>query len=135
MSEENVEAFRRGIAAMNRGDIEGMLDVCDPQVEWRDAINTMFGGEATIYRGLDAVRDLFGDLYGSFTKIDADYSDVRSMGEHVLGLGQLRMLGRESGAETESPVAALTTWRNGRAIRVLTYLDHAEALEAAGLSE
>ena len=57
------------------------------------------------------------------------------MGERVLGLGHLRMRGKESRAETESPVAALTEWSDGKTIRVLTYLDHAEALEAAGLRE
>ena len=56
MSRENVEAFKRGVDAMNHGDIEGLLEVCDPGVAWRDAINTIFGGEATLYRGHDAVR-------------------------------------------------------------------------------
>jgi ketosteroid isomerase-like protein len=135
MSEENVEAFRRGVGAMNRGDIEAMLEVCDPEVAWRDAINVMFGGEATLYRGHDAVRELFQDLYESFADIDADYSDVRDLGERVVALGQIHMRGKESGAKTESPVAALTEWRQGKAIRVLTYLDHKEALEAAGLKE
>jgi ketosteroid isomerase-like protein len=135
VSQENVEAFKRGIRAMNRGDIDGMLEVCDSEVAWRDAINVMFGGEATFYRGHDAVRDLFRDLYESFAEIDADYSDVRDLGEQVLGLGSLRMLGKESRAKTESPVAALTRWSNGKAIRVLTYLDHAEALKVAGLEE
>ena len=135
MSRENVERFKRGVAAMNRGDIEGILEVCDPEVVWRDAINALFGGETTLYEGHDAVRELFRDLYDSFAAIDADYSDVRDLGEQVLGLGSLRMRGRESGAETESPVAALTEWSDGKVIRVLTYLDHTEALEAAGLSE
>jgi ketosteroid isomerase-like protein len=112
-----------------------MLGVCDHDVVWRDAINVMFGGEATIYRGHGEVRKLFRDLYESFAEIDADYSDIRDLGERVLGLGHLRMLGKESGVETKSPVAALTEWTDGRTTRVLTYLDHAEALEAAGLSE
>jgi ketosteroid isomerase-like protein len=135
MSQENVEAFKRGISAMNRQDINRMLEVCDPDVVWRDAINVMFGGEATMYRGHEQVREVFQDLYESFAEIDADYSDVRDLGERVLGLGHLRMLGKESGAETESPVAALTEWTNGKATRVLTYLNHAEALEDAGLEK
>jgi ketosteroid isomerase-like protein len=135
MSQENVEAFKRGVEAMNRGDIEVMLEVCDPEVAWRDAINVMFGGEATMYQGHAAVRELFRDLYESFSDIDADYRDFKDLGERLVSLGQLRMRGKESGAETESPVAALTEWRDGKVIRVLTYLDHAEALEAAGLRE
>jgi ketosteroid isomerase-like protein len=136
MSRENVEAFKRAVKAMNGGDIDGMLEVIDPDVAWRDAINAIFGGEATMYRGHDAVREVFRDLYGSFAEIDADYYDVRDLDyERVLGLGHLRMRGRESGAETESAVAAFTEWSNGKAVRVLTYLDHAEAIEAAGLED
>jgi ABC-type taurine transport system substrate-binding protein len=33
MSEENVEAFKRGVAAWNRGDIDAALVVLDPDVE------------------------------------------------------------------------------------------------------
>ena len=136
MSEENVDAFKRGVSAMNAGNVDRLLDVVHPDVVWRDAINALVGGEATIYRGYGGVRQVFRDLFESFAGIDADYYDVRDLGdERVLGLGQLRMRGKESGVETESPVAALTEWRHGKAIRVLTYLDHAEALEAAGLSE
>jgi ketosteroid isomerase-like protein len=135
MSEENVEAFKRGTAAMNRGDIEGMLEVVDPGVVWRDVINAMLGGEATLYRGHDGVRDLFRDLYESFGEIEAGYRDFRDLGGRVVALGELRVRGKESGAETKSPVAALTEWKAGKTIRVWTYLDHTEALEAAGLSE
>lgn len=67
---------------------------CDrPGVAWRDAINVMFGGEATMYQGHDAVRELFRDLYGSFAEIAADYWDVRDLGERAPGLGHLHMRG------------------------------------------
>jgi ketosteroid isomerase-like protein len=135
MSEENVDAFKRGTAAMNRGDIQGMLEVVDPGVVWRDVINVMLGGETTLYRGHRGVRELFRDLYESFAEIEADYRDFRDLGERVVALGDLRIRGKESGAETNSPVAALTEWKDGKTIRVSTYLDHSEALEAAGLSE
>ena len=40
-----------------------------------------------------------------------------------------------SGADTETPIAYLLDFKHGKATRVLTYLDPAEALEAAGLAE
>ena len=135
MSEENVEAFKRGSAAWNRGDIEGLLEVVDSEIVWRDAVNVMFGGEATTHRGHRGVRELFQDLFDSFAEIETDFRDFRDPGERVVALGQIRMRGRESGVETESPFAALTEWRDEKAVRVSTYLDHEEALEAAGLSE
>ena len=135
MPEENVEALKRGSAAWNRGDLEGLLEVLDPEIVWRDAINVMFGRDAATYRGHRGVRELLQDLFESFGEIETDFWDFRNLGERVVALGQIRMRGRESGVETESPMAALTEWRDGKAIRVSTYLDHNEALEAAGVPE
>ena len=49
MSEENVESFKRGVEAGNRGDIEAFLAELDPEVEYHAAL-PMVGGDA-VYRG------------------------------------------------------------------------------------
>jgi len=38
MSEENVELVRRALDAFPRGDVEAMLLVLHPEVEWHSAI-------------------------------------------------------------------------------------------------
>ena len=105
MSEENVDAFKRGVSAMNAGNVDRLLDVVHPDVVWRDAINALVGGEATIYRGYGGVRQVFRDLFESVAGIDADYYDVRDLGdERVLGLGQLRMrVARSPGSRPNLP--------------------------------
>lgn len=35
MSDESVEAIRRAIEAFNAGDVEQMLALADPELEWR----------------------------------------------------------------------------------------------------
>ena len=42
---------------------------------------------------------------------------------------------RASEAEIESPHGTVVEFKNGKGIRIRTYLDPKEALEAAGLSE
>jgi hypothetical protein len=37
MSQENVEAFKRGSDAVNRRDVEALLADVDPAVEWHPA--------------------------------------------------------------------------------------------------
>ena len=45
MSEENVEAFKRGIDAFNRGDIDAFLEGLDAEVEWHPVFQVvMLGG-------------------------------------------------------------------------------------------
>ena len=130
MSQENVETFTRAIDAYNRRDVEAMVEVVDPEVEWRPA-----WGEAAVYRGHQGVRELFRELDDVLDEIALEYSEIRDLGDRVVGIGRVRMRGRGSGAQTESPIATVSEIRNGKAISVRSYLDPTEALEAAGLSE
>jgi SnoaL-like domain len=80
MSQENVEAYKRAVDAINRRDIEGLIEELHPAVEWRDVFGLMLGGEARMYRGHEGVRELFRDLYDSFAETHSEYSDIRSRG-------------------------------------------------------
>ena len=135
MSQENVEAFRRAIEAMNRGDVEAVLALVESEVEWHMTIQALLGGEAAVYHGHQGVREYFRDMDEAFAEVHNDYPDVRDLGERVLALGSFRVRGKGSGAEVESRVGVVVEMRDGRATRVLTFLNPREALEAAGLSE
>ncbi len=135
MSQENVEAFKRGLEAGNRGDVETLLEVLDPEVAWQSALQTLLGGEATVYRGHDGIREMLRDLYEAFDEIHIEISEIRDLGDRLVAIGRTHARGKESGAETESPWGCVTEYRDGRAIRIRTYLDPNEALEAAGLQE
>ena len=135
MSQENVEAFKRATDAANRRDIEAMLEDLDPDVEWHPAIAALLGGKATMYRGHEGVREWFRDQEEAFAEVRIDYSEIRDVGERVVGIGRLRTRGKSSGAETESPVAWVIELKNGKAIHARAYLEPREALEAAGLRE
>jgi ketosteroid isomerase-like protein len=135
MSEENVEAVRRGADAYNRGDIDALLDELDPEIEWHPLLQVLLGGEATVYRGHEGARELYRDLDEAFTEAQAEPSEIRDLGERVVAIGHLRGRGRESGAETQTTIAWFFEFRNGKAVRIHEYIDPKEALEAAGLSE
>src|SRR4051794_8770245 len=133
MSEENAEAFKRGLDAGNRRDIESFLETLDPEVEWHPGLAALLEGEATVYRGREEVREMFQDLFEAFADLRFEISEIRDLGDRVLAVGEMRGRGTESGVEIESPWAYLIQFRNGKATHVRTYLDPKEALEAAGL--
>jgi ketosteroid isomerase-like protein len=135
MSQENVDAFKRGTEAANRRDIEALLDTLDPEVQWSPAFPVLLGEEAKVYSGHDGVREMFRAFYDALDEIHAEYSEIRDLGDRVVGIGRGRTRGKASGAATESPFACISDFKNGKSIRVRTYLDPKEALEAAGLSE
>ena len=135
MSEENVEAFKRGVAAWNRGDIDATLEVDDPEVEVHAVAPAMLGGESTVYRGHEGVRELFRDVHEAFVEHRIEISEIRDVGERVVAVGQLHGRGTGSGAEVESPIAYVVEFKNGKATRIDDFFDPKEALEAAGLRE
>jgi ketosteroid isomerase-like protein len=98
-------------------------------------LQVLLGGEATVYRGHEGVRELYRDFDEAFTELQAEQSEFRDLGEQVVATGHLRGRGRESGASTETAIVWLVEFRHDKAVRIREYLDLAEALEAAGLRE
>ena len=80
MSQENVEAFKRGLEAGNRGDVEGLLEVLDPDVEWHTALHALLAGDATVYRGHAGVREMLRDMYEAFDEIQIEVPEIRDLG-------------------------------------------------------
>jgi len=135
MSQENVEAFKRGVDAYSRPDLEAFLEEVDTEVELHAVLLTMFGGESTVYRGHDGVRELFREVGEAFAEFQIEISEIRDLNERVVAVGHLRGRGKASGAEVESPIGYVVEFKDGKAIRISDYFDPKEALEAAGLSE
>ena len=135
MSHENVEAFKRFADANNRRDVEALLAELDADVEWQSAVLGSLGGEATVHRGHDGVREMLSDLYEAFSEFKVSFYDIRDLGDRVVAIGRWITRGEGSGVETTPPLASVVDFRNGKAIRVRSYLDPNDALEAAGLRE
>jgi hypothetical protein len=135
MSQENVEAFKRAVDAINRGDVEASLKELDPGVEFHAFMEELLGGEGRVYSGYAGVREFYRDFSEHFNQLHWEYPDIRDLGDWVLAIGTFRARGRGSGAEVETPLGVLTDFENGIATRVWSTGDPGEVLEAAGLSE
>jgi ketosteroid isomerase-like protein len=134
MSRENVEIVRRWWAGFNE---DGMppLALCDEEIEIRMPPDFPVRG---LYAGHDGVRrwrDQVFDIFDNAQVEPEDIVDVHGDGETVLML--LRALGTASytGIVVDYEWAAIWTIRDGKLLRAQGYLNRAEALEAAGLSE
>ena len=135
MSQENVEAFERGAEAYNRRDVDALLKELDPEVEWHSALLIPFGGEATVSRGHEGVREVLREVYEVLAEIHLEYSEIRDLGDRIVAIGRIRTRGKQSGVVTEMAFGTVSDMKNGKSIRIWTYLDPQEALEAAGLRE
>ena len=53
MSQENVEAFKRALEAYNRRDIDSLIQVLDPEVEWHPGVLISLEGNWPIFGFLE----------------------------------------------------------------------------------
>ena len=126
MSEENVEVFKRGVVAWNRDDFDAWIDQFDPEVEWFTLVE--------VYRGHARARKAWESLKGTM-QIRARFDDIRDLGESVLALGEMEGTGQTTRLDFTGELAQLVTYRGGKAVNIRDFRSHADALEAAGLSE
>jgi ketosteroid isomerase-like protein len=135
MSQENVEAFKRFADANNRRDVKALLEELDADVEWHSAVLSSLGGEATVHRGHDGVREMLRDLYEAFSEFQVEFSDIRDRGDRIVAIGRWITRGEGSGVEVTPPLASVVDFKNGKAIRVRSYLDPEDALVDAAMQE
>ena len=133
MSEANLQTMRRAAEAMIRGDAATALDALDPEVEWHATVGGI--DEGRVYRGPEEVAKAFADYFETWERIELraeDYLDAG--GEDVVVLWHEVAKGRESGAVVETDTATVNTIRNGKIVRVRSYMNRAQALSVGGLS-
>jgi ketosteroid isomerase-like protein len=132
MSGENLENARRGIDAWNRGDLDGWLAGFAPEAELH---TTGRFADRGVYRGRAGLERYWAEIREDIEEPSLSVSDVRAVGDRVFIAATGRGRGRLSNVPMEQPIWFVSTLRDGLAVRVETYVDPAEALEAARLSE
>jgi ketosteroid isomerase-like protein len=65
-------------------------------------------------------------------EIHYEIVDVSELGDRVVAVGHIRIRGTESGAETRSPIGYVFEFKDGKVIRMQSYFDPNQGLEAAG---
>ena len=135
MSQENVELVRRRrYEAFTESGVFN-YEFLDPEIEWRGPRE--FPDLAEPHYGHDGVRRYMEKLFEAFEgyrMVPEEFIDVGA--DQVLVFSREGGRGRGSGAQVlTQPTAHLWTIRHAKAIRMQSYWERAEALEAVGLRE
>ena len=135
MSAENVTVVQAGFEAWGRGDVEAMLELIDPGIEWVVRPDLP---DAGVYRGHEEILRLFArfeevleDRWIEAQEFIVAGDDCVIVPVHWGGRGKL------SGAEVSERHGETWIFRfeRGKVTRVTEFRHKAEALEAAGMSE
>ena len=133
MSRANVEIVKRMMDAYNRRDVDAYVDCATSDFELLPVfVSAVEGGSYRGRAGIERVFEATSDTWDDY-RIVVD--EFRDLGDRVLALGRAEGRGRASGVSVDAPFGCVVDFRNGKVWRARSYLDHAQALEAIGLSE
>jgi ketosteroid isomerase-like protein len=132
MSQENAEIVRAAFEHLNRGDVEGLIDLCDDDF-LMDMSERVFNPDT--YRGHDDIRRFYEGVRSVWESYQWHVEETRVVGDLVVAMLHCQGQGREAGPQVDWRVAWLWKFRRGRPVSLRFYRDRARALEAAGLRE
>jgi ketosteroid isomerase-like protein len=131
MSQENVEVVRAGVEAWNAGDMDAVREMHDPDVivrtveDWPEPGPSV--GREAVMRSFEQLRDTWNANTMEATSDFIDAADRVAVRFIWRGAGQ--------GPQLNLEMTDVITVRRGRIRGHEYFWDHAEALEAVGLSE
>jgi ketosteroid isomerase-like protein len=126
-----VDTLRAGYEAFNRGDWDAAARLAHPEFELQAADRAVHPGT---YRGAQAVRRFFEDLFEPFEEVIVEPEEFFERGDRVAVFLLVRLRPAGSSAFVENRIGHLWTVRDGKPARLAVYPRREEALEAAGLS-
>jgi uncharacterized protein len=128
MSQKNVEIVRKAFEAYGRGDLAAAVAHHDDDTVFSPA------EEAPIH-GPDAVLAYIRRWEEPWDDYQLEPEEFIDAGDRVVAIIHFKGRGKGSGIEVDARSDQVHSLRDGKLVRMDEYLDRAEALEAAGLSE
>jgi uncharacterized protein len=130
MSQENANLVRRIYKLVEAHGVEGLLELATDDIVWVSDPGFPGGGR---HDGKDDVHRWLRQLW-IYDEVSIDVEEIIDLDDTVLSI--TRFHGISAGAPSvDWPWCHLFAFRDGRISQVQSFLDGAEALEAAGLRE
>jgi ketosteroid isomerase-like protein len=134
MSQENVEMVRSSIEAYIAGDRDAYLNFFAEDVEAIPDVSRF--PEAEPFRGREEFRRFLTDIDQGWEEgASAVIRELFPVGDRVVARADWGGRGRASGIDLRSSLTSVYTVQDGRIVKIEWFFDHAQALEAVGLSE
>jgi ketosteroid isomerase-like protein len=128
----NIDLVRRMYETFSQGDVEGMLELIGPDMEFFPQVTASMVKRSEPYRGHEGLRRYVEDATRVWLQLEIIPHEFRDLGDRVLVFGRVYARG-EGGYISDSPAAWLWRISEDRITWGRVYTNRAEALKAAGL--
>jgi ketosteroid isomerase-like protein len=104
-----------------KGDIEAVLSIFDPDIEWTEAEGFPYGGT---YQGPEEVSsEVFMKLGTEWDGFSAAPTEFIDGGDKIVVLGEYSGTYKATGKSFEADFAHVWTLRDGKAVKFVQYTD------------
>jgi ketosteroid isomerase-like protein len=131
MSSQNVEIVQRAHQALNSGDIDALLALCDARFRL-DMSDRVFN--PAVYEGHDGIRRFYAEVREVWESYVWEAEELIEAGDSVVALIHSTGRGRGSGVVAERHTAIVWTLRKGRATAARFFRDQEQAVRAGEAS-
>jgi ketosteroid isomerase-like protein len=132
MSLDKMQVIRTAFEGLNKGDWDTALKDFAPDFVFDNSQD--LGEWRGVHTGADQAKDVWQRLTEAWETIRYEIVELIPADDHVLSHQTASFRGR-GGIEVETRTNWVWTFREGKVIRVETFGERADALEAAGLRE
>ena len=128
MSQENLERIKAGFVAHNKGDLDALVELYDPDV----VFETLLLGT---HHGNEAIRLIYEENQKTMPGYDVVPVELIDAGDKVVAVAQTVGAGSASRIALDDAFAFVFTFKGDRVVREQAFRNREEAVEAAGLSD
>jgi ketosteroid isomerase-like protein len=128
MAGDNVEIVRRAHQALNAGEIDALVALCDPSFRL-DMADRVFN--PAVYHGHEGIRAFYTEVMDVWQSFTWELTDVEERGDLIVV--SLESIGKARGSGLELDRRSAMVWHvvDGRAMSLTFYRDPEEARAAA----
>lgn len=127
-----LELVRRGNAALNSGAWDVLFELLDPQIVWE---TTGEFADSGLYHGHKGVREMIAEVSDDLADVHFEVGKLQASEDEVVANVVWRGRGKRSGAPVERRFVTVTSFRDEKVVRVRSFADRPQALQAVGLRE
>jgi ketosteroid isomerase-like protein len=131
MSKENAELIRRAYQAYANGDLEAMLELVDPDLEWTYLDPALEDPAPQVCHGRQELEQVL--RHGAEHGLWAELEEATSSGELVMVGVRTPGMDAHRGRRGDDRAYSVFTVREGRIVALRDCRDRHEALQLAGI--
>jgi ketosteroid isomerase-like protein len=129
MHGNDLDVVRRWLAAFNRRDVSGFVELWNPRCEYFTLTGSQLAGAP--YEGHDGLRRYCEEREETWEELRIDSDDLREIDDRIVLIGRMAGRGLGSGVSIEHEMALVFELHDGLVLRVRSYWDPTEALAEA----